>query len=465
MIEPSQPLIWNWHIDVLCNRFQRHLLRQTEKQNLYLGIPPGSMKSTIVSVASLPWMWTRNPAYRGGFFAGAEPLVHRDSRKAREIIGSNWYQDTFNPDWNIKSDSDAAGLFANTKTGFRYCAPSGAGVTGLRFDDTFFDDIEDAQKIYSDPYRYGINREWWPAVSNRLNDMKRGRRTLTMQRLHEDDFAGFVLKTEPLEWDSLILRSKKEEGDIDPDDPRNVGELLFPERFPQSVLDIDVTRLRHMYSAQHQMRPEPLGGGMLKPALMRECEVSGGRAIVDGVSYNLDTLVRFATADIASSTKTMADNTAITIGCRLPDGRIIVEEVQYGQWEIPDTRNRLLAIWTSGRVQYVAVETANAGIGLIQDLRKAGVTVKELKADRDKVTRSIPLKIALDSGRVYRPSFAPWYSDLSHEMASFPKGAHDDLVDSLGWFAIECENNGLGNLDSTPISIPMSSVCMEPWRR
>jgi predicted phage terminase large subunit-like protein len=440
VIEPSTPLVWNWHIQLVCDRLQKHLERKTKKQNFYIGISPGSMKSTIVSVAVTPWMWTKNPAYRGGFFSGNEPVALRDSLRAREIIKSDWYQKTFEPKWDFAADQDAKGLYKNTAGGFRYASSSGSRVTGLRFDDIFVDDPNDAQEIYSDAYRRAVNLEWWPAAANRLSDMRHGRRTLIMQRLHEDDFAGHVMENEPEDWDKLIIRSTAEENDAerDAEDLRKPGELLFPERFPQSVLDGERVRLRNMYDAQHQMRPQPLGGGMLKPGLMREVNIADGVIIADGVSYKRDELQWFATADIASSTKTSADNTAICIGARFPDGRMLIEEMQYGRWEVPHTRKRLIDIWLSGRVQYIGVETANAGIGIIQDLRAAGVSVKELKAEKDKVQRATPLQIALDSGRVYRPDHAPWFVEVAHEMAQFPTGKHDDCVDACAWLAIEC---------------------------
>lgn len=437
VINPSTRLVWSWPLQLMCDRVQAHLERKTAKQNLYLGVPPGSAKSTIVSVMTLPWMWLKNPSYRAGFFSGNEQVAIRDSMYCREILRSDLYRDISQRTWDFASDENAKGQYRNTLGGMRYAASSGARVTGLRFHDIFVDDPEDAAEIYSDAYRYSINYEWWPAAANRLADMRTGRRTLIMQRLHEDDHAGHVMTNEPEDWDSLILRSTAEENDHEQDalDPRKPGELLFPERFPQTVLDGERVRLRGMYDAQHQQRPQPLGGGMLKPALMQICKIDGNSVLIDGVSHRVDW---FITADIASSTKTSADNTAICVGGRLPDGRIVIRDVYAGRWEVPQTRQRLLDLWATGQIQYIGVETANAGLGIIQDLRAAGLAVKEMRADRDKVQRAGPLQIALDDRRIFRNEHAEWFGDAAHEMAQFPSGKHDDRVDSLAWMAIEC---------------------------
>lgn len=37
----------------------------------------------------------------------------------------------------------------------------------------------------------------------------------------------------------------------------------------------------------------------------------------------------------------------------------------------------------------------------------------------------------IDAGRVFLPEAAPWLNDFVDEMAAFPKGTHDDCVDSV----------------------------------
>jgi predicted phage terminase large subunit-like protein len=44
IIEPSTPLIWSWHLDVICDHVQALLEGRLAKNNLAICVPPGSMK-------------------------------------------------------------------------------------------------------------------------------------------------------------------------------------------------------------------------------------------------------------------------------------------------------------------------------------------------------------------------------------------------------------------------------------
>ena len=53
----------------------------------------------------------------------------------------------------------------------------------------------------------------------------------------------------------------------------------------------------------------------------------------------------------------------------------------------------------------------------------------------------------IENGFVYIPETAPWVAEYLHEMTVFPKGKHDDQVDStaqfLDWFKKPMSNWGI----------------------
>jgi hypothetical protein len=75
VLEESTPLIWNWHLDALCDHVQSILEGKSAKglskrmprtglprkwvQNAIINVPPGTMKSLIVSVFAVAWQWLR----------------------------------------------------------------------------------------------------------------------------------------------------------------------------------------------------------------------------------------------------------------------------------------------------------------------------------------------------------------------------------------------------------------------
>src|SRR6266446_8786142 len=64
IIEPSTPLVWNWHLDAICDHVQALLEGRLGKQNLIVLVPPGCLKSSIVSVAAPSWWWITHPSWR-----------------------------------------------------------------------------------------------------------------------------------------------------------------------------------------------------------------------------------------------------------------------------------------------------------------------------------------------------------------------------------------------------------------
>jgi len=62
IIEPGTPLIWNWHIDTVCGYLEA--FSRGEITRLIINIPPGTLKSIIVSVAFPAWEWISRPEER-----------------------------------------------------------------------------------------------------------------------------------------------------------------------------------------------------------------------------------------------------------------------------------------------------------------------------------------------------------------------------------------------------------------
>ena len=97
-----------------------------------------------------------------------------------------------------------------------------------------------------------------------------------MQRLHEDDLTGHVLKQEP--WEVAAFPAIAEDDEAHqietPGGPRpfqrKAGEALHPAREPLAVLErVRATLGEQNFAAQYQQRPAPAGGGLIKPHWFR----------------------------------------------------------------------------------------------------------------------------------------------------------------------------------------------------
>jgi predicted phage terminase large subunit-like protein len=95
------------------------------------------------------------------------------------------------------------------------------------------------------------------------------------------------------------------------------------------------------------------------------------------------------------------------------------------------------------------IEAKASGSPLIFELRAMGIPVQEFTPTRgnDKIARLNAVADIFASGRVYIPNTS-WAEELVEEVASFPSGEHDDLVDSMSQALLRYRRGGFIRLAS-----------------
>lgn len=443
VLEPTTRFIPNWHIDAICEHLEAVTAGQIK--DLVINIPPGHMKSLLANVFWPAWMWLRRPSWRALFYSYADNLVRRDTLKFRALIGSDWYAG-LQPDFTIAKDTET--LITNDKTGLRMAGTVAGATTGHRGDAIIVDDphnVLDMKNLTSAALTSAL---WWwdQAMANRLNDLSTGTRVIIMQRLRQDDLAGHVLAEGG--WEHLCLPTEYDPArhcvtNIGWEDPRQTpGDLLFPEKFPAPTIAKEKLRLgSYGYAGQHQQRPAPAGGGKFQRAWFRyfsqdetfyHLHQPGGtrKAIFKRDCWT------FTTSDLALSQDEQACWTVISTWAVTKEGDLLLLHVHRLRAEAPDVKDELLKGYTRWSPTFLGVEKAHFGTAICQELRRTGLPIKELIADRDKVTRSMPASIRLEAGGVYFLERAPWLTDWESELEFFPNGQFDDQVDTFSYAAI-----------------------------
>jgi predicted phage terminase large subunit-like protein len=422
-------LIWNWHMDAVCEHMQALAKGEIPSNRLLINIPPGTSKSTLVGVMYSAWLWGPfgQPWHRYIGAAHEQGLAVRDNRMTRELIQSEWYQRL----WpiSLKGDQNEKLYFENEKRGFRQaCAV--ASMTGRRGHTIGLDDPLSPEKAHSDAARDTALRVLSETIPTRLNDPATSAIVIVMQRLHERDPSGFVL-SEGLGYEHLLIPMEFEPARrvhtcIGWTDPRETdGDLLFPERFPQSVIDRDKKALgEYAWAGQMQQRPAPAGGGIFKDDWWRFYTVP------PQITH------RIIFADTANKTKTVNDYSVLQCwGYTATKQAVLLDQVR-GKWEAPDLLVQARAFWGKhqatqgqGALRAMKVEDKSSGTGLIQTLKREGVPILPIQRNIDKVTRAYDAAPYIESGNVLLPQQAAWLSDYLAEFSAFPNGAHDDMVD------------------------------------
>jgi len=313
-IDP-QPYVHGWHMDALCEHLQATATGEITR--LLINIAPGTSKSSATSVFFPAWLW--GPfGWPEARFIGAsyeQSLATRDNRRNRLLIESEWYQER----WPIKltSDQNEKTGFENITRGWRQsCAVK--SMTGKRGDFVVWDDPLSPEKAYSDVERDTANRIFSETLPTRLNHPEKSVIIIIMQRLHQNDVSGYILAKE-LGYEHLMLpmefeKERKCYTSINWQDPREEdGELLFPERFPEKVVERDKSVMGSFATAgQFQQRPTPREGGLFKRSWFNFVrEVPIGTIFVRGWDF------------AASTEKGSAYTAGVKMG-RYPDGRFVI---------------------------------------------------------------------------------------------------------------------------------------------
>src|SRR5690606_24441621 len=105
----SDELVANWHLEYICKELQGigERLRDglPHEGDLLVNVPPGSSKSTIISVAFPAWLWTIYPEARVISASYSATISVDLASKARDVIQSDDYKRLF-PYVKIRDDSN-----------------------------------------------------------------------------------------------------------------------------------------------------------------------------------------------------------------------------------------------------------------------------------------------------------------------------------------------------------------------
>lgn len=460
IIEPGTPFVDGWHIHAICDHLEA--VTHGKIRNLVINIPPRHMKSILVAVMWPVWVWITNPAFRWMFASYAGSLSVRDSLKCRRLIQSAWFQDRFSDVFTLTGDQNAKTFFENDHAGYRFATSVGASTTGHGGDCIVVDDGHNALEATSDAIREST-LEWWDqAMSTRLNNPKTGTRVLVMQRLHENDLAGHVLKQGG--WEHLCLPAEFEPArrittSIGWTDPRKAeGALLWPTRFGRKELDaLKKTLGEYGGAGQLQQRPAPAEGGIIKRSWFKMFKADDRLPTLSFVVQSYDT---------AFTEKTNNDPTAHT-AWGVFNGEHGKCLMLLDAWEdhlgYPDLRKKMYTEYVSSKygeqekeVDIVLIEEKGSGISLAQDLRRGRVPVRTYNPGKaDKIARVHSIAPLIEAGLIYIPEsrknpgqFPAWANKLIDQLITFPNAGSDDLTDTTSQCLIYLRDAGMLTLDA-----------------
>lgn len=259
-------------------------------KRLMINIAPRYSKTELVIKQFVSAGYALNPLCNFLHLSYSDTLVKDNSAQIREIMKMPIYRELF-PESELEKVNKAASERWKTKAGGEFYAVSTQGqVTGfgagqvddiaadeadeewLRYDDAFLqklgligansnvfngaviiDDPIKPDDALSDTIRERINQRFESTIRSRTNS----RNTpiiIIMQRVHEHDLCGYLLETEPDEWDVLSLPA------IEVDPVTGEESALWP--FKHTLEELKKLRAADsfVFDTQYMQDPKPKEG-------------------------------------------------------------------------------------------------------------------------------------------------------------------------------------------------------------
>jgi predicted phage terminase large subunit-like protein len=420
VLNPSARFYMNWHICAIADYLEQ--LRLGNIKRLIITVPPRSLKSIMSSVAFPAYVLGHDPTKRLIVVSYGADLAIKHGNDFRAVVNSAKYRAIF-PGMRISAIKNTQTEVVTTRNGFRLAMSVDGALTGRGGDIIIIDDPIAALAALSQKPREHVVDWYFNTLLSRLDDKQNGAIVLVMQRLHEDDLAGVLLRGSD-EWTVLSLPAIAEQDEQIPIGNgqihfRHAGDVLHPERESREVLESLRAQLGpETFAAQYQQQPVPPGGAMIKRASVRRYDQlpRSGRIIQSW--------------DVANKQGEENDYTAGTTWL-IHESKYYLVDVLRGRFDFPTLRTKVFEQAKLHKASQVLIEDAGFGTALIQELKTADFSVIAVKPEYDKKIRMAIQATKFENGQVFFPQEAPWLADLEAELFAFPSGRHDDQVDSI----------------------------------
>jgi predicted phage terminase large subunit-like protein len=439
IIEPEKELIWNWHHEYLAGELERRMWMvgngEVRVDDLLINVPPGTTKSSLVTVVFPVWCWLHFPGMKFITASYDESLAIFHAVKSRDIIKSDWFVDLFSGIFILKYDVNKKSEYQNNAGGHRIAVGVGGAATGKHGDFFIVDDPINPKKAASRLQIDTVNHWWDKTVVNRMTEPSVSQKIVVMQRLAVEDLTGHCLGKPDGKYKHICLPAESSEK-VKPKEliESYIEGLLDPVRLTKNVLMFFRGEMGSLeYSGQYDQDPLPAGGNLINPQWF-------GRFSLDKLEAEVydegKKLIWNVFIDGAYTEDETNDPSALLCAAQW-GADLYVRDVEEVWMELPEIikfvpnfvgRNRM-----NGESKIV-IEPKASGLSIGQMLRKyTDLNVVIDKPPRDGKTERVKAKLPyMEGGRVFLLDGAPWLDKFMGQVKAFPSSmVHDDIVDCL----------------------------------
>lgn len=421
----------NWHHRRLCEALD--LFTQRKLRRLMVFMPPRHGKSELVSRCLPAFLLGRDPDASIIATSYSSSLASRMNRDVQRIMDADPYRRVF-PESELSDKnvvSGAPGTWLRNATMFEVvgrrgsyrCAGVGGGITGMGADFGLIDDpIKNQEEAYSINFRDRL-WDWYISTFYTRLESEESCILLTLTRWHEDDLAGRLLKQMAEDggadqWHVVSFPAVRETM-VDSRDPRDVGDALWPQRFPLEILEKNKANGTYFWNALFQQRPAPIEGSIVQRDWIKHYRHLPDNAKEWIMSWDLTFKETRSGSFVCGQ-----------VWCRTRAEYFLIDQVRE-RLDFPSTIDAIRKMADKyPQCRAILIEDKANGPAVIAALRREISGIIPVQAKDSKEARLHSVTPLLEAGNVYFPD-ERWVDDLVEELVAFPNGAHDDQVDAL----------------------------------
>ena len=294
------------------------------------------------------------------------------------------------------------------------------------------DDLEN-DEVVENPDRREKFRNWFfAACKQSLRDGGEIRIVGTI--LHEDSLLNRLLRNKT--WKSILYKAHESFDDF--------SNILWPEKFPETRL-----RLVRQEFIEEGM-PEKYSQEYLNDPFDNSSNYFRRTDFVP-IKKDDEYVRYYAGGDFAISKSERADFTSFKVAGMTASGKLRMVHSVKGRWDTLEIMEEMFNIENRFHPDLFFVESdkIEKAIGpvLYRDMgrhridpetgevsgeRNPYINIEKINPAKDKQTRARPLQKMMRAGDVEWDMESDWFPSVQQEMLRFPKGVHDDDVDSSG---------------------------------
>jgi predicted phage terminase large subunit-like protein len=392
------------------------------KPELVIEAPPQHGKSQALT-DFMAWIAGKNQDTKIIFASFSSSLSYRSNSSLQRIMDSSAYKKIFGQviapaqrmgkarHGSLIEYMEGIGYFRNTTVG--------GPITGESLDLGVIDDPIKGREAANS---LTIREKTWDWYTNDFSTRfsENAGFIMILTRWHIDDPAGRMQSTKSIKFIKYKAIAEEDE------EHRKTGEPLFPEWKSLNFLNkIRIKLAIDHFQSLYQQNPVIRGGNMFKTEWFKPIK----RELINGLVFSK----RFITADTAMKTKELNDYT-VYIAWGIYQNNLYILDVYRGKVQSLERETIAKAFYNKYNKYPFAgmyIEDKASGTDLYQRMKYDGLMVKAVERNTDKVLRANEACPYAELHGIYYIDDLDIIPDMLQEIAAFPNGTHDDIVDNI----------------------------------